>query len=238
MKINDILMDSIHVCRKNPLVFVPMLASVVIVTLLSLVLVGSMTPFTGMTTPEQIMAGAGAALGSIMLFSILTMLLSLLAHGMTVIMAFDAVEGRKVTLQDGWSRTLERIVPLVIASVIVGLLLGVGFALLVLPGLILLLFLMFTFTAIMVDRNDAFRAITTSFRMTAHNFGTVFVLFLVIIALGVLFALANMIVSLIPVLGALVAILLSCAFSGYLSVFILQAYLSLRETPPAPDVEV
>ena len=238
MKINDILIDSIHVCRKNPLIFVPMFASVVIVTLLSLLLVGSAVPFAGMTTPEQMMAGAGAALGSIMLFSILTMLLSLLAHGTTVVMAYDAVEGRPVTLKDGWARTQERIVPLVIASVIVGLLLGIGFALLILPGLILVLFLMFTFTAIMVDRHDAFRAITTSFRMTGHNFGTVFVIFLVAIALGVLFALANMIVSLIPALGFVVAIILSCAFSGYLSVFILQAYLALRETPSAPDVEV
>jgi hypothetical protein len=238
MKINDILMDSVHVCRKHPLVFVPMLASVVIVSLLSLLLVGSAIPFAGTATPEQMIAGAGMALGGIMLFSILTMLVSLLAHGMTVIMAYDAVEGRSVTLKDGWTKTMERIVPLVIASIIVGLLLGIGFALLILPGLILALFLMFTFPAVMVDRKDAFRAISGSFRMAGHNFGTVFVIFLVAIALAVLFTLANMIVSLIPALGFVVAIILSCAFSGYLSVFILQAYLALRETPPAPDVEV
>lgn len=251
MNITTVLKDSYEVSRKNPLVFVPMLASVVVVALLSLITMGSVIgsgmPFIGgmhgeMTgaspNMQRALAGAGIAFGSLLVFSTLSGLVSLLAHGMTVAMANDAVQGQPVTLKTGWDRVVERAVPLVVASVILGLLVGIGLVLLVLPGLLIGFFLMFTLTAVIVDGKDAFSALKTSFQVVRSNFGAVFVLFLVMIALAFLVGIANSILGLIPVLGWLASVVLSSLFGGFLGVFVLQAYLTLRESPETPEAEV
>lgn len=246
MKINEFLKDSLDICRKHPMLVIPMLASVVVVALLSLMIAGSAIPYVGalegsmtgggLTSPQG-PAGTGTALGGLLVLSILSALVTLLAHSMTLAMAHDALEGRPVTLKSSWAVTLERIVPLVVAVVLVGLLVSIGMAFLVLPGLIIAFFLMFTFAVIVVDGQDALQAIMTSVRLVTANFGSVFVLFLVMLALGVLFWLVNVIVGLIPIAGPLGAIVVSSAFSAYLSVFLLQAYRSIRELPQGPDAE-
>lgn len=247
MKINETLLESFDVCRRNPLLFVPMLASVVIVAVLSLIIAGSAIPFAGAMggrldggaiSPEQAIAGAGAAFAGVMVLSILSALVIFLAHSMTVGMALDAVEDRSVSLKGGWVQVMERIVPLIIAVILVGLLTGIGMSLLILPGLIVGFFLMFTFASVMVERKHALPAIKTSFRVVSSNFGAVFVVFLVMLALGFLFLLVNVIIGMIPILGPLVAIVVSSAFSAFLSVFLLKAFLALREAPTTPDVEV
>ncbi|MFV9633002.1 hypothetical protein [Mycobacterium neumannii] len=68
----------------------------------------------------------------------------------------------------------------IIASVIVGLLTSIGFALCVIPGFIVAIFTMFTVIALL-DRNlSPIDAIKTSFDIAKNNFGQVLLTFLVI----------------------------------------------------------
>lgn len=238
MKLNEYLTESFNSCLKNPLLFVPMAGAVVLVSLLSLLFSGTAIPFAGPMDAQTMAAGAGTALGGAMVLSILSTLITFLAHGMTIALGYDLISGRPVSLRRGWESVLERITPLVIAVILVGLLTGIGMVLLILPGLIAAFFLMFTFAAVMVDREDALRALRSSIRMVANNFSAAFILFLVMIALGVIFMLVNMILGLIPVVGTLVAIVVSSVFSTFLTLVLLHAYLELRQAPATPDVEV
>lgn len=246
MNISEMLKGSFAVSKQNPLIFVPMLVASVFSALVSLIFVGSAMPMAGRfageqmaENPEQAMVGFGAALGGVFLVSIISGIVGLLAHGMTVAMADLALKGEKTTLATGWSRLVTRIVPIIIASVVVGILVSLGMVLLFLPGIIIAFLLMFTLVAVMVDDAGAFDALGRSFRTVTRNFKATFVVFLVLIALGVLAAIAGMILGLIPILGVVLTMIVSAVYAGYISIFIVAAYRNLEEQPgQAPEAEV
>ncbi|MFO7849996.1 MAG: hypothetical protein R6V67_08560, partial [Spirochaetia bacterium] len=142
MSITSILKRSIEIAKKNPVLFVPMLALTVIVSLLSFVFLGSMVPFVGgmsggePVSSQQALTAAGAAVGGMLTVLILSSILGFIAHGMTVAMADDAVRGRPMSLKIGLHKVMERIVPLIISAVLVGIIVSVGFILLVIPGIV------------------------------------------------------------------------------------------------------
>jgi hypothetical protein len=239
------LKDSFAVSKRNPLVFVPMLAASVFSVVVSLIFVGSAMPMAGRfageqmaANPEQAMAGFGVALGGVFLVSALSGIVGLLAHGMTVAMADLALKGEGATLGSGWSRLVSRIVPIILASVVVGILVSLGMVLLVLPGIIVAFLLMFTLVAVMVDDAGAFNAIGRSFRKVTRNFKATFVVFLVLLALGVLAGVLGMIVGLIPILGIILTMIVSALYTGYISIFVVAVYRNLgEEAGPTPEAE-
>lgn len=246
MSITSILKRSLEIAKKNPVLFVPMLALTVIVSLLSLVFLGSMVPFFGGMTggeavsSQEAITAAGAAIGGMFTVLILSSILGFIAHGMTVAMADDAVREGPVSLKTGFNKALAKIVPLIIAAVLVGIIVSVGFILLVIPGIVAVFLLMFTFMAVMLDNENAFKAIGKSVKMVTGHFSAVFVLFLVLIALGLLAGIISAVVGMIPFLGAVIAIILSAAYTGYISVFLVLAYKGLEDKPaqetPEPEV--
>lgn len=244
MSITAILKESFEIVKKNPVLLVPMLALTIVVALISLIFLGSMVPFVGGMSPDsasasEAMTVAGAAIGGLFIVLILSSILSLVAHGMTVAMAGEAVTNEKTSLKGGLNKVTSRLVPLIIAAVVVGLIVSVGFILLVLPGIVAIFLLMFTFMAVMLDDESPFRAIGKSVRTVTGNLGPVFVLLLVLIAIGVLVAILDVIVGLIPVLGVILTILISAVYSAYISVFLVLAYRGLEEKPeqpPEPEV--
>lgn len=242
MNISQMLKESLTVSKSNPLIFVPMLAASVFSVVLSLVLVGSALPMAkqfgaqAAEAPEQAVAGAGAAAGGFLVVSILSGIVGLLAHGMTVAMADQALDGSSATLAAGWSRLTSRLVAILIASVLIGILVSVGMMLLVLPGLIVAFLLMFTLVAVMVDGAGAFDSLARSFRTVTGNFRATFVVFLVLIALGVLAGLVSIILGLIPVLGVILTMVVSALYTGYVTIFIVRAYRELHTEPDStPD---
>lgn len=246
MSISTIFKESLAVAKGNPLIFIPMLAASVLSALLSLIFAGSAVPMAGNFSGEQIaanpdkaLAGIGVAAGAMFIIGIISAFVGLLSHSMTVAMADTALKGEKATLQSGWSRIISRIVPVIIASIVMGAIVGAGFVLLVLPGVILAFFLMFTLVALMVDELGAFKAIGQSFRTVAKNFGATFITFLVILGLGILTGIAGFIVALIPLLGALLTMVIYALFSGFITIFIVRVYRDLGTLPETPpEVEV
>lgn len=246
MSITSILKQSLEIAKKNPVLFVPMLALTVIASLLSLVFLGSMVPFFGgMSGGEQVssqeaLTAAGAAVSGMFAVLILSSILGFIAHGMTVAMADDAVREVPVSLKTGFNKTLAKILPLIISAVLVGIIVSIGFILLVIPGIIAAFLLMFTFLAVMLDNENAFKAMGKSFKMVTGHFSAVFVLFLVLIALGLLSGIISTVVGMIPILGVVLAIIVSAVYTGYISVFLVLAYKGLEDKPPqeTPEPEV
>lgn len=99
----------------------------------------------------------------------------------------DIANGRKVGIGSFFKP--RNVGSVIIASVIVGILSSIGYALCVLPGLAVTLFTMFTVVALL-DRNlSPIEAIKTSFRIAKNNFGAVILTFLVILAVTIVGAL-------------------------------------------------
>jgi len=244
MNISKTLGMSYRVAKDNPMIIVPMLVASVFGVVFSLIVVGSAVPTiagfgndpSAITTDEAI-AGIGAAIGGGFLVSIITGIVGLVAHGLTVAMADMALVGESPTLASGWARFSPRLVPTIIAAVLVGLLIGLGTILLVLPGIVVGFLLVFTIVAVVVDDLGAGQAISRSMKTVTRNFGATFVFFLVVLGLGIIAGIASAIVGTIPFLGAILTMIVSAAFTGFLTIFTLATYRKLSRTGEEdPDV--
>jgi hypothetical protein len=245
MNIVGLLQESFAKLKSNPMILVPILAATVLIGILSLILVGTMVPKIGPVNSQVVISAdeavgvAGMALGRVIAILIFGSIVGLIAHGMTVMMADDAIHGRTVQLSTAWNRTRDRLVPLVITAVVVGVVTSLGLVLLVLPGVVIAFFLMFSFAALMVHELPPMSALSRSFRVVKGNFAATFVFFLIMIALGVLMGLVNLVLGMIPVLGALVSLIVASAYASFLSIFVVAVYRGLTDegaAPPRPEV--
>jgi hypothetical protein len=244
MNIAELLKECYEAARRNPLIFVPLLAASVFSVLFSLITVGSTVPMlAGMAadpstaSAEQLLAGMGVALGRVFLVSVISAVVYLVAHGMTVAMADLALAGGKPTLREAWDAAVSRIVPIIVASILVGLLVGLGTLLLVIPGVIVAFLLMFTLVSVMVDKANAFDALGRSYRTVIGNFRASLILVLVMIGLGVLAGIASFVAGLIPVLGVILTMAISALYTGYATTFLVRVYRELQVEPnPPPEV--
>ncbi len=245
MSIVNLLQTSFARLKENPVILVPILAISVVLAILSLLLIGSMVPQMGpfqsdtAISAEDAVGFAGMAMGRFITLMVIGSIVGLLGHGMTVLMAHDALTGNAVSLREAWNRTSGRIVALLLASLLVGIIVSIGFVLLVIPGIVLAFFLMFTFVALMLNESNPLQAIGRSFQVVKQHFASVFVFFLVLIALGVLVSILNMVIGLIPVLGSILAVILGSVYATFVSVFVVAVFNALTaHEGEAPDAEV
>jgi hypothetical protein len=130
-----------------------------------------------------------------------------IAIGMAVVRAgLAVVDGRRVEVAD-LLRT-DDLVGYIVAWLLVSVIVGVGFVLLIVPGLIAAFLLAFTSFAVLDRHEDPIGALKTSYRLTSGNVGEVLVLFLVLIAL-------NFIGALLCGLGLFVTLPLSVIATAY-----------------------
>ena len=246
MNVSRTLGTSYHVAKENPMIIAPMLVASVFGVVLSLIVVGSAVPTIAglgrdpsMITTDQAMAGVRAAARGGFLVGIISGIVGLLAHGMTVAMANMALNGEAPTLSSGWARFMTRLVPVVVASILMGLIIGLGTMLLVLPGIVAAFLLVFTIVAVVVDDLTAGQALSRSVTTVTRNFGATFVFFLVVLGLGIIAGIVSAIVGAIPLLGAILTMIVSAAFTGFLTIFTLATYRELSAaTDAGPDAHV
>ncbi len=244
MNITAVLKDSFNIMKRNWVLFVPFLGAFVLMALISLVSVGTLVPFNnlqsmGEVSQEEAIGFAGTSLAVIFITTLLSGIVGLVAHGMTITMIDDVLKTEKTNLKEGWSKTMRSIVPLVIAAVLVGAIVSIGFILLVLPGIIAIFFLMFSIVAVVSDETNGFSALAHSAKTVFRNFKATVVLFFVLIALGVLFGLLSIILGLIPILGVILGIVVSAVFGVFTTIFLVISYNNLEVNPDTqPDATV
>lgn len=245
MNTKDTLQRGLYLSRTNWQLFVPTIVATVLAGLISLLggaIAGSPTteigPGVGLTAALA-SAFSGQNFVVSMLFGALGAIVTLLGHGMTLVIAHQLSGGESADLGAAFAKVRQRVVPLVIASVLVGILVGIGTTLLVLPGVIVAYFLMFTFVGVIAADLDAFSAIKKSFNLVTGNFGESLILFLLLLAVGVLFAILSSIFLLIPVAGPVIGMLLSGIFVGFTSVLVLLGYNEFEKLPAyTPPLQV
>ncbi len=234
MNVIDILKEAFDGLKRNPVLAVPSLIAVLFVFFLTLIVIGGSVAIGafsgGLESPGMAQAMMGFA-GGIFVVTILSALVSLFAHGMTVFMARDVADTGTTTFKGGLDNALGRLVDLILAAVLVALAVGIGFMVLFVPGLIAGFFLMFTFPAIAVEGLSAVGAIKRSIEIVRGRLSEALAVFGVIVGLLVGFFVVNALIGLIPLLGQLASLALSAGFGAYLALVLVLAFRGLASGP-------
>ena len=231
MDIAGIFKDSIEVAKKNPLIFVPTIAVGLVMAVLKLVLIsgGMMTAgmMGGVGSTVGVMGAVGGMLGLAALLSIVGMILGLFAHGMTVGMASEAIDKGATSLESGVSVVTSRLAQLIVAAVLVGIAVGVGMMLLIIPGIIAAFFFIFTFVIVIAENVTAVDAMKKSVELVKSHLNEMVIFFIVVIGASIVVGILNMVISFIPVLGPLVGSVLMGILGGLITIAIVKVYKSM-----------
>ncbi|HDD68857.1 MAG TPA: hypothetical protein ENG61_00670 [Candidatus Korarchaeota archaeon] len=215
--LGDLFSRAADFCTSNPLVFLPPVLSGIISAIIFLALgVSAFGMFRGFRPPigprggYYPPTGIYGYLGLRALASIIVMIISLIFNGWTISMVKQGVEQNVIDLSSSLSYTLSKFVPLLIASILVGIIVGIGLLLCVIPGLIALILLALTLQAVIVDDYGAVESLSVSFNIVKRNFFEV--LIIVIVQFVVAFILGS-----VPYIGSILAELAGAYFTVLLT---------------------
>jgi hypothetical protein len=161
-RIGDVVIRAWNVLSRHFLTFVLLVG---IAELLPLVL----SLYIGTTDPQQALADPlrtfllGAGLG------ILTYVLSTFAHAIVVFAAFQDLRGRPVNAGESLSQGVARVVPVLVASLLTGLLVGLGCLLCLVPGLIAMTAMAVVVPACVVERLGPIESMSRSADLTTGH---------------------------------------------------------------------
>ena len=179
--------------------------------------------------------GVGAAAGGIaglvlgaLLFGIVMGGMWFVSSGMVVVMARDALGGREPGLGDALAAVLGRLGALAVASILVTAIVAVGFLLLVIPGFVAMVLLMFTLPAVLLDGLGAVDAMRRSVAVVREHVGAVVGLVVGSLLVFVGAAIVAWIVGWVPILGGLASFVVHSAAVSYLTVVGVHVYQTLR----------
>ena len=169
-EVGDVLARSISVWMKN---FVPFsLLSLILHAPLILLLFVSLTGDLSLESPYFKYSGA------------LNMIVSSLLTGAVVYGVVNQLRGRPVTLGQSVSVGLGRMFPVIGVALVVGIGVGLGFVLLIVPGVILLLMWWVAVPVAVVERPGVFASMGRSSDLTKGYKGQIFLLLLVFLAIS------------------------------------------------------
>jgi hypothetical protein len=200
-------------------------------------------------------SAGGAHWALTLLYLVLVVVLGLIATGASVFVVSESYLGRAITAREALARAAPFVVPLIIASLLVGLLAMVGFILLVIPGLIVICGLALTVPALVVESAPPMDALGRSWTLTRgyrlRMFGLFLLIFLLILvpyiavmgAFGVASAMlastgAKGVSTTILLAGTVVAAIVQLLLSPLYQAALVIAYYDLRVRKEGFDLEV
>lgn len=139
---------------------------------------------TGMTSAQALQTGAvspASFVGTALLSSLVSMVIAALVQGALTRAVVSASEGRRATFGESLSTGLRVILPLIGLSLLFALGVGIGFILLIVPGVILLLMWAVAVPSLVIDRTSIFGAFSRSSELTKGARWKVFGLFIVLV---------------------------------------------------------
>ena len=147
-------------------------------------------------TPQQFydwFPGFFAALGAILLITIVvTIVFVPIAQGSAMKLASDRIDKGQADLGAAVRLAASRLLGIWALSIIVGILVVVGFIALIVPGIILGIMFSLAFPALIIENKGVSDSMDRSRQLVGHRWGKSFVLYLVI---GIIVVIASVIVS-------------------------------------------
>ena len=219
-----------------PVLIVPPLA-VAVLGFMLLFFIGGGAAVIGALMGGAVGGSHGAAAGGIaglvlgvLVFAVVMGTLGLLSSGMVIVMARSALGGQEPALGDALAAVARRLGAIVVAASLVGLIVMIGF-LLVIPGLVAAVFLMFALPAVLLDGLGAVDGMRRSAALVRAHPGPVVAFLVGFLLVFVGMGIASWIFSFIPFLGGLASFVLQGAAMSYLTVVGVHFYVLLRATP-------
>lgn len=157
--------------------------------------------------------------------------LTVFAHGVATAMARELIQTGRTSFAVAARFLNARIVPLLSLSLLLGLSTVVGFAVLLLPGVILMFLLMYCMASFVMDGTDALGAVQRSYDVVTNNMSVSFWLFFIFAAAYFMLNLLMMLLVFIPVLGIIAGFMITSSYMATLSLTTLRVYVALTAEP-------
>ena len=195
--LGEIFSEALEIYRHNPILIVPSLVPVSALVLGMLIFVG----YLGLMA---IFADGGflalSFLASLLLFAVLMVVLIFLAEGASIEMISQASMGDTADLSTAWTSTRNNLEPLVLTSILAGIMIALGYALFFIPGLILSFAFYFITQVVMIDGRSGLEALKASYRFVEANLSDCMIVVLASLAISA-------VLHSIPVIGPLLGLL-------------------------------
>jgi hypothetical protein len=158
-----------------------------------------------------------------------------IAAGGTIKMASEEIEGRPVELGSSVRFAASKLIWMWALGIIVGIIVGLGFIALVIPGVILLIMFCLTLPALLLENVGVIGSLGRSRELVSHRWLKTFALFIIwAIILGIAAAIANLIGSPFGWAGRIVSSILGAFYLPLVPVTItLYYYSNLARITPA-----
>ena len=132
--------------------------------------------------------------------AVVSLVLAILYEGMVVQLVRDVQDGRRDnTIAELFSSVSPVLLPLIAVSILAGIGIGIGFVLLIVPGLVLLTFWSVVAPVVVIERPGVFRAFGRSRQLVRGYgwpvFGTIVLVFLLVIAASIVAALIGLVLG-------------------------------------------
>jgi len=195
--LGEIFSRAFQIYRDNPIMIVPSLIPIAALVLVMVIFAGYMGLVAVFGEGEFI---AFSALAGLFLFIILMIVFFFLAEGMTIEMIREASSGNKADLSYAWQVTREKMEPLVLTSLLAGIIVAFGYVLFLIPGVILSFAFWFVAQTVMIDGKSGTEALKASYRFVEANLSDALIVVLASLAIGA-------VLPTIPFIGALLSLL-------------------------------
>jgi len=217
INIGEALTKPIDVMKRNPGIFVPALVPAVVSLIFTAIYGAMMWDMQPVMNPMFIFG----FIGLLAIYSFVMVILVLVANGAIVSIAYSELSGRSATYVDGIKDAIARLPSLLIASVIIAIGVALGLILLIIPGLIFALLVMFTIQEIMIAGKNATNAISGSIKLVKTNFGDVLVYAIILFIVVVV---VSAILGTVPVVGSAISTMI---VTPYMGISMTYAYMQL-----------
>lgn len=203
MDVMGIYKRAFEAFKTNYVISVPFIVVNVILALISIAVVG--TAFAGQGVGAPMSFNMGAMMGGFFVLALLGTILNVLAQGLAIGMSLGALEKGFSSLNEGWHAISDKVGSLILASILVGVVVGIGFFLLFIPGLVAFFFLMFTVVALVVENLEATTAMGRSYSVVRQNSGDALIYLLLTLGIMIGAMIVGGILAPIPLLGPLLS---------------------------------
>ncbi len=235
LSIGEILSQTFNLYSRNLVKYlIPFLAAGILTGLVTIAVRSAIVIPVPQVDPTSYLI---ASVTSIFLPGIVSWLADGFTAGITIKFTSDLLENGQANLQSSFNFTLTKVLPLLAASIITGILIVVGLIALVIPGVILALTFSLVYPVIMLEGTGVLGSISRSSVLVNNRWLKTFGLLLL---LGIIVAIANglfvLVTSPFGVVGPLIASILTALITPIFAIATTLYYYSMktRTLPPPP----
>ncbi len=220
----EALRESFSIILHNPIILLPML----VVSLFTLFADSLIDTFIA-PDPITSLADIITLLEFSLLFLILSLAIYALLGGMYPLIVKNVLENKEIELSAAFGSAVRKFPSLIVAGILVGLLVGFGIMLFIIPGVVFAIWYFYTIPAIMLEDRGALDGMRASKAFARDKMFDTFLLLLILIVIILLVGVFTLPLRLfIPAAEEIVSFIQSLVASTWMSVISAYVYIMYR----------